>query len=96
MTAVPDPSYANFSGRIGARFAVDADGRQVELILEAAKELPGSPRPAGGFRLEFLGPADPMIGQGIFAFAIEAERYEIFIVPIALDANGARYEAVFY
>lgn len=96
MIAAPDPGYADFSGRIGAPFAVDAGGEQVELVLEAARELPGSPRPAGGFRLEFLGPADPMIGQGIFGFAIESERYEIFIVPIAGDANGTRYEAVFY
>lgn len=96
MTGPADPSCADFSDRIGARFEVEAGGERVGLILETARELPGSPRPAGGFRLEFLGPADPMIGQGVFTFAIEGERYEIFIVPVARDANGTRYEAVFY
>lgn len=96
MTAVPDPSCADFSGRIGARFEVEAGGERLDLILELAQDLPGSPRPSGGFRLEFLGPVDPMIDQGVFGFAIAEERYEIFIVPIARDEKGTRYEAVFY
>ena len=96
MTAVPDPSFADFSGRIGARFEVEAGGERVGLILESARDLPGSPRPSGGFRLEFLGPVDPLIDQGVFGFAIEGVRYEIFIVPVARDASGTRYEAVFY
>jgi hypothetical protein len=94
--AVPDIRFEDFSGRVGARCEVEAGGDRVDLILDAVQELPGSPRAGGGFRLEFLGPVDPMIGQGLFPFTIGEERLEIFIVAIARDAAGTRYEAVFY
>jgi len=97
MTMAPaDIGLDGFSGRVGETFPVEADGRNVDLILEAAEALPGSPRAAGGFRLEFLGPTDPMLGQGVFEFAVGDDRWEIFIVPIARDAAGTRYESVFY
>jgi Domain of unknown function (DUF6916) len=91
-----NPALGDFSGRVGQGYAVSVGGHRLMLTLEAAEELQGSRRDAGGFRLEFLGPVDPMLEQGIFPFEIEAERFELFIVPIGRSAQGFRYEAVFY
>ena len=97
MTMAPaDLGLDAFSGRIGERFAVEAGGHEVDLILESAQALPGSPRAGGGFRLEFLGPTDPAFEQGLLPFAVGDDLWEIFIVPTARDAAGTRYEAVFY
>ena len=95
-SAAPNPALSDFSGWVGHSFAVPVRGHRLMLALEAAQELPGSMREAGGFRLEFLGPADPMLNQGIFPFEIEGELYELFIVPLGRDDRGTRYEAVFY
>ncbi|HMG45877.1 MAG TPA: hypothetical protein VK614_00250 [Allosphingosinicella sp.] len=94
--AAQNPAIGDFSGRVGDSFAVPVGGHRLMLTLEAAQELHGSLRDAGGFRLEFLGPADPMLVQGIFPFEIEGDRYDLFIVPIGRDDRGSRYEAVFY
>jgi len=96
MAALPTIRLDDFSGRIGERFQVEAAGHRLDLTLDAAQALPGSPRADGGFRLEFLGPTDPMLAQGVFPVAIGDDWLEIFLVPIARDASGARYEAVFY
>jgi len=96
MGAEGEITFADFAGRVGKTFDVPVRGHRLQVILDAAQELPGSSRTGGGFRLEFLGPADPVLAQGIFAFEIARDRYEIFIVPISRDQRGTRYEAVFY
>lgn len=94
--AAQNPALSDFSGLVGRDFAVSVRGHRLPLKLEAAEALHGSARDAGGFRLEFLGPADPMLDQGIFPFEIESDRYDLFIVPIGRSGEGTRYEAVFY
>jgi hypothetical protein len=94
--AAQNPALADFSGWLGQSFAVPFRGERLMLTLDAAEELQGSTREAGGFRLEFLGPVEPMLEQGILRFEIQAERYDLFIVPIGRDKRGTRYEAVFY
>lgn len=96
MAIVEDMQFNHFSGRVGESFDVTAQGNRLSLTLDAAQDLPGSPRPGGAFRLEFLGPSDPVLGQGIFPFEIDEDRFEIFVVPIGRDMNGTRYEAVFF
>jgi len=93
---VQDPGLDDFAGRIGRPFLVEAAGLRADLVLDAAEELPGSPRSRGGFRLEFVGPSDPILGQGVFPLAIDDDRFEIFLVPLGPDASGRRYEAVFF
>lgn len=88
-------TFADFSGRIGRPAEIHVGEHRVPVKLDAAQELPG-PRDGGAFRLEFIGPHQPIVGQGIFPFQFGAERFEIFIVPIGLDARGARYEALFF
>ena len=96
MTTISDIQYSHFSDRVGESFEVAVGGHRLSVILDAAQALPGSPRPGGAFRLEFLGPPDPMLAQGLFPFEIGKDRFEIFVVPIAHDAKGARYEAIFF
>ena len=94
--ATRNMTLTDFSGRTGKTFDVHVAGQCLPLTLAAAQELPGSGRTGGSFRLEFLGPHDPMLAQGIFPFVIGDERFEIFIVPIGQDARGTRYEAIFF
>jgi hypothetical protein len=96
MAIVRDMQFSHFAGRAGQRFDVTVRGHCLSLTLDAAQDLPGSPRPGGAFRLEFVGPRDPVLAQGIFPFEIGKESFEIFVVPIARDLQGTRYEAVFY
>lgn len=89
-----DLGYADFADRLGDEFAVE--GAPLTLKLASAKELPGSPRDAGGFQLEFHGPADPVLAQGIFPLAQGPDRFELFLVPIARDEERTRYDCTFF
>lgn len=86
----------DFSGRVGKIFTVHVAGRQLPLKLDAFQELPRSTRVGGSFRLEFLGPLDPRLAQGVFPFLIGGERFDLFIVPVAAEPAAMRYEAIFY
>lgn len=86
----------DFSGRVGKMFNVHVAGQVVPLRLEALQELPGSKRPGGSFRLEFIGPLNPQLGQGVFPFLIDTDQFAIFIVPLGRGERGVRYEAIFY
>ena len=86
----------DFSGSVGEPYEVELNGATHELRLIEATPLPDSGREGGAFRLEFLGPCDPILEQAIRRFRRGAEEHEIFIVPIARDTQGTRYEAIFY
>jgi hypothetical protein len=85
-----------FAGAVGEPFSVDAGADGVELILAEASDLPHSMRSGGGFRLEFSGPANPLLPQAIYTMRRGGEAHDIFIVPIARTAEASRYEAVFF
>jgi hypothetical protein len=86
----------DFEHRVGKSFTVEAAGHNVPLVLRACQPLPGSKRDGGGFRLEFAGPLEPLLGQGLFSFRIDHDQYGLFIVPIGETERSRRYEAVFY
>lgn len=87
----------HFTGHLGEDFQVTSAGGVHALRLNTVEELPGSPRVAGGFRLEFSGPAAPTLPQATYAFLIDNEPREIFMVPRGPNAGGEmQYEAVFY
>jgi hypothetical protein len=86
----------DFEHRVGETFTVHAAGHNVPLVLRACQVLPGSKRDGGAFRLEFAGPLNPQLGQGIFTFQIDHDQYGIFIVPIGQSERGMRYEAVYF
>lgn len=91
-----DLTIDDFAHRIGKAFAVEAGGGSLPLTLAQAQELPLSGRPGGSFRLEFGGPAQPILPQAIYPFRIDGEQHDIFIVPIGPKADGMRYEAIFF
>lgn len=94
--ATRDLTIDDFTPRLGKTVEVEAGGGRVTLLVRAAQPLPASGRPGGSFRLELVGPASPMLGQGMFPFTIGKEKFVIFIVPLRSDARGVLYEAVFY
>ncbi len=91
-------THDQFAAKLGTTYQVAlGDGGAVPLTLRAFEPLNDSGRPGGSFRLEFVGPSAPYLPQAIYAFAeAGAEPVEIFIVPIASEADGLVYEAVFY
>lgn len=88
-------SYDDFSESVGSAYGVKAGEQQLELTLAKAAQLGPSARAAGSFRLEFLGPAEPMLEQAIYSFTQGEDEFEIFIVPVARDESGTSYEAIF-
>lgn len=86
----------DFSGTIGTPYEVPVPDGILALTLAELQPLPDSGREGGSFRLEFLGPMEPILPQAIYPFRNGDEILEIFIVPIARDQNGTRYEAIFF
>jgi hypothetical protein len=86
----------DFENRVGKTFTVHAHGNNLQLVLRACQELPGSKRDGGAFRLEFAGPLNPRLGQGVFPFQIDHDSFGIFIVPIGESQRSMRYEAVYF
>ena len=67
----------------------------VELELVEVSELKLYPLQEE-FALEFRGPRDMFLGQGVRDFAHEQlGQFEMFIVPVREDAQGFYYEAIF-
>lgn len=84
----------DFEPHVGADFRVEGSG--LALRLEAVRRLGAALREGGGFALTFLGPAAPLLQQAIYPLAHESlGTLDIFIVPVARDAEGLRYEAIF-
>ena len=89
-------TWEEFAGAEGTAYEVAAGEARYQLTLDRAAELPSAGREGGSFRLEFLGPPEPVLPQAIYPFLKGDEEYEIFIVPVAREPVGIRYEAVFY
>ena len=94
---VPGLTLGDFEARIGESFAIETEIGVQTLELVDAASVPHSPRPGGGFRLEFAGPAEPRLPQSIYRFALDNTEHDIFIVAIGYRPDGGlRYEAVFF
>jgi hypothetical protein len=89
-------TIGDFASRRGHAFKLEVPGSQLQLTLAHVQELPPSGREGGAFRLEFHGPLQPLLPQGIYSFPIGAEQSGIFIVPIGATGDAMRYEAIFY
>jgi hypothetical protein len=86
----------DFEHRVGKTFTAHAAGQNVPMVLRACQALPGSKRDGGAFRLEFSGPLNPRLGQGVFPFMIDHDQYGVFIVPLGAGQHSMRYEAVYF
>lgn len=91
-----DLSIDHFAGGVGQSFTLQAGDQSLDLVLDTVEPLSRSVREAGAFRLEFVGPADPILPQAIYPVRVGDDEHDIFIVPIACDGSGTRYEAIFY
>src|SRR5690348_14786239 len=107
--AVPvleDFTHDTFAGHVGETFRVRLGSDAVAaLVLIEATDLTAGPDAAGragavprgeSFSLLFRGPSDRPLPQATYSFEhATIGPFELFIVPVAADADGIQYEAVF-
>lgn len=95
--------FEAFAGLLGTNFRVWTDPQHA-LNLELFEITPPCIASAGetngpkyeNFALIFRGPADRLLAQRIYLFeSPRLGRFELFIVPVGRDANGAQYQATF-
>jgi hypothetical protein len=90
-----DLTLDDFADCVGESYElVFADGT-LPIVLEQAQALPRSVREAGAFRLEWRGPAEPVLTQAIYRFRRGSETFDLFMVPVGRDGQGTLYEAIF-
>ena len=85
----------DFADAVGRSWQVDSEGTPVSLRLDVAQPLPWAMRAEGGFRLEWVGPSEPLLAQATNRFSRGDAGFDMFIVPVGREADGVRYEAVF-
>jgi hypothetical protein len=88
-------SFDEFRDREGDSFELLLGEKALPFILVRAEELPATGRQSGAFTLDWAGPYEPVLPQAIYTFRDGDQQFEMFIVPIKQDRDGARYEAVF-
>ncbi|MBB4663767.1 DUF6916 family protein [Conexibacter arvalis] len=88
-----------FAPHVGEPFAVRAEGQiELTLVLTEACTLrdAASGERRAPFSLAFRGPEAPLLAQQIVPLEHPVlGRLDLFLVPLGVDADGARYEAVF-
>jgi len=93
----------DFKKHLGTKFRVRLDeiegAPKVELELDEVVPFPDLSHSRGDmerFSAYFYGPGDFFLPQGIYRLEHEQMgEQEIFLVPVAQDQRGVRYEAVF-
>ena len=90
-----DLTLDDFAGNVGQDYSIVFTDGIVPVALEQAQVLPSGQRKGGAFRLQFLGPPEPILPQGIYSFRLGEQSDDIFIVPIGQVENGIQYEAIF-
>jgi len=89
------PTLADFSARTGAIFHADRDGQAFELLLTSTQDILTTDQQTN-FSLEFVAPTDTPPEQGIYRLEDdELGSMDLFLVPVARDAEGLHFEAVF-
>lgn len=85
-----------FAGHENSRFLMHyGDSQTAELELVRVKDV-GSSELQKQFSLQFLGPLDAPVVQGIYKVDHEAlGALDLFLVPIGRDEKGVQYEAIF-
>lgn len=89
-----------FSKHVNTKFRVDPDAENsVELELTEVKSYTSKHQEQSGmerFSVYFQGPAAPHLPQKLYTFQHAAMgSFEMFVVPIAKNDQGFRYESVF-
>lgn len=92
LTEAEFSKHVNTKFRVAIEPPVDLELTEVKGYLSKAQEQTGMER----FSLFFTGPGDPYLPQR--SYPVEHEgmgAFALFLVPIARDESGFRYEAVF-
>ena len=93
--------FSEFSSVLGSSFQIDIDrDRQLELELIEAERHGDKHAHLGGhsepFTLLFKGPGDVMLPQRMYSLKHSLlGDLNIFLVPVAREVDGMRYEAIF-
>lgn len=89
-------THEEFSKNANTKFQVQVDeNTHVELELISVSEIKLYPQQEE-FSLEFRGPLDMFLGQGIRNFSHDQMgQFVLFIVPIKQDQHGFYYEVIF-
>lgn len=89
---------AEFSKHVNTKFRITGE-QPLELELTEVKGYLSRPNEQTGmerFSAFFHGPADRQLTQAIYPLEHDVMgKFELFLVPIARDERGFRYEAVF-
>lgn len=90
---------AEFSQHVGSKFLLKLEQQALELELTEVKGyLPGPDDQTGmeRFSVFFTGPRETPVPQRVYQLNhVSMGEFELFLVPIARDEQGSRYEAVF-
>ena len=92
LTEAEFSKHVNTMFRVAGEQPIELELTEVKGYLSKAHEQTGMER----FSAFFKGPREPYLPQR--SYALEHERmgaFELFLVPVAKDENGFRYEAVF-
>jgi L-ascorbate metabolism protein UlaG (beta-lactamase superfamily) len=98
----PTLTETEFSQHLNTKYRVNVDApKLIELELVEVKSYVNKDKPGeqGGmerFSIYFRGPADNFLPQGMYHMTHERMGdFDLFLVPIARQELGFRYEAVF-
>jgi hypothetical protein len=89
-----------FSKHVKTKFRATLDAEtEIDLELYGVKSYLARPEDQQGmerFSVFFRGPTKPFLPQHTYSFSHDAMgAFDLFLVPIQPDGEGARYEAVF-
>ena len=96
---IEDITVQRFEPCLNHKFRLDYEMGNLEVELIECRKI-SSPGPPPGqrepFSLMFLGPRQPVLPQRIYRlFSEQLGSLEVFIVPVASDSSGTKYQAVF-
>jgi hypothetical protein len=101
LVPIENLTLATFEKVAGQKFTVRFENdHAIELVLTKVVSRGGTALPGGkqseAFSLMFRGPQSPFLEQKMYSFEQpEIGAFKLFIVPIASNAEGFTYEAVF-
>jgi hypothetical protein len=99
MAELGDLTLETFAERLTETFRIRRSVEDVGVDVTLSSAEPLAQDAVGGrmpFSIMFRGPADRILPQQIFAIEHETlGTFELFLVPLTPDRDGARYEAVF-
>ncbi len=89
-------SREQFAGSLDSTFNLSAaPGQSLALQLTEVSELRATPKQEI-FSILFRGPSNALLPQGMYAMDHQRlGKFDLFLVPVARDSDGAYYEAVF-